>query len=83
MSPGGLVTSLVADTDRQTSKVTAEATKVKKVAVDTVSVPRQTIERDSSRSLFIGEENDNSFCLVFHCNQVKLALLEKWLANLR
>lgn len=57
MSPGGLVTSLVADTDRQTSKVTAEATKVKKVAVDTVNVPRQTVERDSARSVFIGEEN--------------------------
>lgn len=57
MSPGGLITSLVADTDRQTSKVTAEATKVKKVAADTASVPRQTVERDSARSVFIGEEN--------------------------
>ena len=56
VSPGGLITSLVPDTDRQTSKVTAEATKVRKLAVDTVSVPRQPVERDSSRSVFIGED---------------------------
>ena len=67
MSPGGLVTSLVADTDRQTSKVTAEATKVKvkKLAEDTVSVPRQPVERDSSRSVFIGEINDRSFSSLY------------------
>lgn len=56
MSPGGLVTSLVPDSDRQTSKITAEATKVKKVSADTaVRAPRVPSDRDTTRSVFIGE----------------------------
>lgn len=50
------MTSLVPDSDRQTSKITAEATKVKKASADTaVRAPRVQSDRDTTRSVFIGE----------------------------
>lgn len=55
VSPGGLVTSLVPDSDRQTSKITAEATKVKKAPTDVAQkAPRLPSDRDTTRSVFIG-----------------------------
>ena len=54
--PGGLVTSLVADENIRTNKITAEATK-KATAPDPngLKIPRIHSERDSSRSVFIGK----------------------------
>ena len=55
VSPGGLVTTLVADENIRTNKITAESTK-KASAPDPngLKLSRVPSERDSSRSVFIG-----------------------------
>ena len=66
VSPGGLVTSLVADENIRTNKITAEATK-KTVKTDPIAIkiPRVHSERDSSRSVFIGTTRQYSILFRF------------------
>ena len=62
VAPGGLITSIVADENRKTSKITAEATKKTiKPELQGLKPPRLPSDRDSTRSVFIGMLSGHCF----------------------
>ena len=73
MAPGGLVTSMVADENRKTNKITAEATK-KSVRPEPSEMkpPRQPSDRDLSRTVFIGEKSVS----YLYCSKIKMFFLD-------
>ena len=66
VAPGGLITSIVADENRKTSKITAEATKKTiKPELQGLKPPRLPSDRDSTRSVFIGKLKSRFYFIIY------------------